>query len=62
MAEWMELDGVGLAYEKRPGAKSSAAIVFVHGLGGSINSWWAQLAACEERGRRAWPTTSAAPG
>jgi 3-oxoadipate enol-lactonase len=51
MAEWMELDGVGLAYEKRPGAKSSATIVFVHGLGGSINSWWAQLAACEERGR-----------
>jgi 3-oxoadipate enol-lactonase len=51
MAEWMELDGVDLAYESRPGEAGSATIVLVHGLGGSINSWWAQLAACEERGR-----------
>jgi 3-oxoadipate enol-lactonase len=50
MAERMELGGVELAYEKRPGPDDSATIVFVHGLGGSINSWWAQLAACEERG------------
>ncbi len=51
MAAWMELDGVTLAYERRSGASSSATVVFVHGLGGSINSWWAQLAACEARGR-----------
>src|SRR3954453_3802362 len=51
MVERIELDGVDLAYEKRPGQKGSAPVVFVHGLGGSINSWWAQLAACEERGR-----------
>jgi 3-oxoadipate enol-lactonase len=51
MAERMELDGVSLAYDTRPGAGDSATIVFVHGLGGSINSWWAQLAACEADGR-----------
>jgi 3-oxoadipate enol-lactonase len=27
--------------------------VFAHGLGGSAYGWWAQLAACEERGYRA---------
>ncbi len=36
-----------------PGAEGPTAIVFVHGLGGSSYSWWAQLAACEERGHRA---------
>jgi 3-oxoadipate enol-lactonase len=51
MAERMELDGVDLAYDRRPGEAGSATIVLVHGLGGSINSWWAQLAACEEQGR-----------
>ncbi len=50
MAERMELDGVTLAYEQRSGAPNSATVVFVHGLGGSINSWWAQLAACDKRG------------
>ena len=52
MAERLELEDVTLAYEERPGAGSAATIVFVHGLGGSIHSWWAQLAACEERGHR----------
>jgi 3-oxoadipate enol-lactonase len=28
-------------------------VVFVHGLGGSAYGWWAQLAACRERGYRA---------
>jgi pimeloyl-ACP methyl ester carboxylesterase len=50
MAERMELDEVTLAYEQRAIAPGSTTVVFVHGLGGSINSWWAQLAACEERG------------
>jgi pimeloyl-ACP methyl ester carboxylesterase len=52
MAERMELDGVTLAYEERAGTGGAATIVFVHGLGGSIHSWWAQLAACEGRGLR----------
>jgi len=50
MAERMKLDGVDLAYEGRPGSAGKATIVLVHGLGGSINSWWAQLAACEAAG------------
>src|SRR3954468_19628000 len=53
MAERVELEDVTLAYEERPGRKDAATIVFVHGLGGSTYSWWAQLAACEERGYRA---------
>jgi pimeloyl-ACP methyl ester carboxylesterase len=53
MAERVELDDVALAYEERPGQAGQATIVFVHGLGGSFHSWWAQLAACEERGLRA---------
>ena len=32
---------------------SESAIVFVHGLGGSIYSWWPQLDACEAAGLRA---------
>jgi pimeloyl-ACP methyl ester carboxylesterase len=51
MAERVELEDVRLAYEERPG--DGATVVFVHGLGGSFHSWWAQLAACEERGLRA---------
>lgn len=53
MAQRLELEDVTLAYEDRAGSGRSAAIVLVHGLGGSLNSWWAQLAACEERGYRA---------
>src|SRR3954451_4968903 len=51
MAERVELEDVRLAYEERPG--DGATVVFVHGLGGSFHYWWAQLAACEERGLRA---------
>src|SRR5215203_6438358 len=53
MAERVELEDVTLAYDERPGQANAATIVFVHGLGGSFHSWWAQLAACEERGYRA---------
>lgn len=53
MAERVELEDVTLAYEERSGQRDTPTIVFVHGLGGSIHSWWAQLAACEERGYRA---------
>ena len=52
MAQRLELEDVTFAYEERPGADRSAQVVFVHGLGGSFNSWWAQLAAFEERGYR----------
>lgn len=50
MAERLELEDVTIAYEVRGPSQSPATIVFVHGLGGSARSWWAQLAACEERG------------
>jgi 3-oxoadipate enol-lactonase len=53
MGERLELEDVTIAYEERAGAKSPATIVFVHGLGGSARSWWAQLAAFEKRGYRA---------
>jgi len=53
MAERVELEDLTLAYDERPGQANAATIVFVHGLGGSFHSWWAQLAACEERGYRA---------
>jgi pimeloyl-ACP methyl ester carboxylesterase len=53
MAERVELEDVSLAYEDRPGQADAVTVVFVHGLGGSFHSWWAQLAACEERGLRA---------
>ena len=52
MARRMELEDVKIAYEERAGTESSTAIVLVHGLGGSAHSWWAQLAAAEERGYR----------
>src|SRR4051812_16327735 len=52
MAQRLELEDVTIAYEERAGADRSASIVLVHGLGGSFHSWWAQLAACEERGFR----------
>jgi 3-oxoadipate enol-lactonase len=54
MSRRVDLDGLGLAVEERPGEMASKdAVVFVHGLGGSSYSWWAQLAACESRGQRA---------
>lgn len=53
MAERIEVhDGVTLAYEERGDAAGRDAVVFVHGLGGSLYSWWAQLAAFEARGHR----------
>jgi len=52
MAKRIELEDVTLVYEERPG-DSAATIVLVHGLGGSVHSWWAQLAACAGRGQRA---------
>jgi pimeloyl-ACP methyl ester carboxylesterase len=52
MAERVELEDVTLAYEERSGHRDGPTVVLVHGLGGSIHSWWAQLAACEERGYR----------
>jgi 3-oxoadipate enol-lactonase len=42
---------VSLAYEDTGG--EGPVVVFVHGLGGSAYGWWAQLAACRERGYRA---------
>ena len=54
MPDAIELDDVTLVYEERnSGSKDRPAVVFVHGLGGSSYSWWAQLAACEARGHRA---------
>jgi pimeloyl-ACP methyl ester carboxylesterase len=52
MAERVDLEDVTLAYEDRSGVEDATTIVFVHGLGGSVHSWWAQLAACEEAGLR----------
>ncbi|HMC06606.1 MAG TPA: alpha/beta hydrolase [Solirubrobacterales bacterium] len=53
MAERIELEDVVLAYEERRASPEAATVVLVHGLGGSLHSWWAQLAACEARGIRA---------
>jgi 3-oxoadipate enol-lactonase len=53
MPQRIVLDDLGFAYEERPASGAGDPIVFVHGLGGSIYSWWAQLAACEADGRRA---------
>jgi pimeloyl-ACP methyl ester carboxylesterase len=54
MPERIEVGALTLAYEERqPPGGSEEAVLFVHGLGGSLHSWWAQLAACEAAGRRA---------
>jgi 3-oxoadipate enol-lactonase len=55
VAKRIELDGVVFAYEERipESAQRDQAVVFVHGLGGSYYSWWAQLAAVAARGHRA---------
>lgn len=52
MASRVHFEDLDLAVEeRRAGADGDgAAIVFLHGLGGSSYSWWAQLAACEARG------------
>ena len=50
MFDRVELDGLSLLYEERRSEDGGTAIVFVHGLGGSIYSWWPQLDACEEAG------------
>jgi 3-oxoadipate enol-lactonase len=53
--ERIELDGVTFSYEERVSASAAPghAVVFVHGLGGSSYSWWAQLAAIAVGGQRA---------
>jgi 3-oxoadipate enol-lactonase len=51
MARRIELEDVTLAYEEVEG--DGPAVLFLHGLGGSARTWWAQLAACRERGFRA---------
>jgi pimeloyl-ACP methyl ester carboxylesterase len=54
MPQRIELDGVSFVYEeRRPKSAAEEPIVFVHGLGGSLYSWWGQLDACEAAGRRA---------
>jgi pimeloyl-ACP methyl ester carboxylesterase len=54
MGERIELEDVCLVYEDRgEGSPQGQTVVFLHGLGGSSYSWWAQLAACQERGHRA---------
>jgi pimeloyl-ACP methyl ester carboxylesterase len=51
MPQWIELDGLRFSYEeRRPESSRDETVVFVHGLGGSLYSWWGQLAACEEAG------------
>jgi 3-oxoadipate enol-lactonase len=47
----LDLGEVTLAYEDTGG--QGPVVMFVHGLGGSAYGWWAQLAACRERGHRA---------
>ena len=52
MATRLESGGINFAVEDLTGGEGPT-VVFVHGLGGSINSWLAQLEACRERGWRA---------
>jgi 3-oxoadipate enol-lactonase len=51
MAKRLEIGELTLVYEDTGG--DGPAVLFVHGLGGSAYGWWAQLAACRERGYRA---------
>ena len=51
MAARIEIDGVELAYEDTGG--DGAAVLLLHGLGGSAYAWWAQIAALREAGFRA---------
>ena len=50
MAERIHAAGITFAYEDTGG--SAPAVVFAHGLGGSSNSWLAQLEECRHRGWR----------
>src|SRR5213593_1412920 len=50
MAARIGVNGITIAYED---AGEGPAVVFVHGLGGSVYTWRAQTAACAERGYRA---------
>jgi 3-oxoadipate enol-lactonase len=50
MAQRIELDGLGLAYEDSGG--EGPCVLFLHGLGGSANAWLSQLEACRSRGWR----------
>jgi 3-oxoadipate enol-lactonase len=53
MGDRIDIEDVQLVYEDRGTATpEGSAVVLVHGLGGSSYSWWAQVAACEERGHR----------
>jgi len=54
VAKRVELEDVTLAYEER-GAESSGrgTVVFLHGLGGSVYSWWGQLESLASSGHRA---------
>lgn len=51
MRDPIEIDGLRIALEDTGG--DGAAVLFVHGLGGSRNAWAAQVRACEESGYRA---------
>jgi 3-oxoadipate enol-lactonase len=51
VAERLELDGVGIAYEDTGG--EGPAVAFVHGLGGSMRAWEPQIDACAASGYRA---------
>lgn len=51
MAERIEIGELTLAYEDTGGG--GPVVVFVHGLGGSLYGWRAQLVACEAAGYRA---------
>jgi 3-oxoadipate enol-lactonase len=46
----IEIDGLTLAYEDTGNA--GPCVLFLHGLGGSVNAWLAQLEACRGRGWR----------
>jgi 3-oxoadipate enol-lactonase len=50
VADRIEANGITLAYEDAGGG--GAAVVFIHGLGGSIETWRAQLAAVARAGFR----------
>jgi 3-oxoadipate enol-lactonase len=51
VAARVNVDGVELLFEDTGG--EGPAILFLHGLGGSARTWWAQLEACSEAGFRA---------
>src|SRR5262249_15211703 len=50
VSERLEIGELTLRYEDTGG--DGPVVLLVHGLGGSVYSWWGQLAACRERGYR----------